>query len=400
MVVGTTTTRATPTASPPDSASPFPNEDQVTANARRTQVKEAEGGAVPAAPAPVPTRRNFSSREEPWRCPTLEEAFSLRNLVASAKKCRRGVGWKRSVQSFHLNLVANCLDVQARVLDGTWRPKPGRKFRIHERGKPRTITACSYPDRVVQRTLCDCILLPALQRELIFDNGACIPGKGTSFALDRLEFHLQQHWERYGMRGGMMLFDFSKYFDRIRVGTSLQQFHELLGDRRAEQLLALCLGQGAKGGGCGLELGSQVSQLAAVLYPSGVDHWLVDECGVRGYGRYMDDGYVLWPDWDDLWHLGRAFEERCTCLGIAMNPKKFRFVRIGEEITFLKTRFRLHADGHVERRLPAAVLRQHKRRVRRLQGLVERGVMSLEDLACSEASWEGVLKRTKSPASP
>ena len=187
------------------------------------------------------------------------------------------------------------------------------------------------------------------------------------------------------------MFDFSRYFERIPVDRCVQGFARLLSDLRLVNLVELCLGGRGK---VGLGLGSQVSQLAAVLYPDSVDHWLVDDVGAR-YGRYMDDGYVIWPDWDDLWRIGREFERLCGNLEIVMNPRKFRFIRIGEEFVFLKTCFQLLSNGDVQRRIPVEVYRRQRRRVKRLCRLVDRRVMSAADLERSLASWSGVLQRAR-----
>lgn len=351
---------------------------------------EAEGEAV-LAPLGVPAGQNY---HPPLQSPgdvALEQVFELGNLEEAARKCKRGVSWKREVQSFHLNMILNCVQLQEQVLAETWRPGKGRTFLIHERGKPRLITSCPFTDRVVQRTLCDYALLPTLREQLVFSNGACIPGKGTSFALDQLERDLRAHYSEFGFNGGIMLFDFSRYFERIPVDRCVQGFARLLSDLRLVNLVELCLGGRGK---VGLGLGSQVSQLAAVLYPDSVDHWLVDDVGAR-YGRYMDDGYVIWPDWDDLWRIGREFERLCGNLEIVMNPRKFRFIRIGEEFVFLKTCFQLLSNGDVQRRIPVEVYRRQRRRVKRLCRLVDRRVMSAADLERSLASWSGVLQRAR-----
>jgi len=46
-------------------------------------------------------------------------------------------------------------------------------------------------------------------------------------------------------------------------------------------------------GNKGLGLGSQVSQISAVFYPNSVDHFIKDKLGIKTYGRYMDDGYII-----------------------------------------------------------------------------------------------------------
>ncbi|MDO4805882.1 MAG: RNA-directed DNA polymerase [Coriobacteriales bacterium] len=320
---------------------------------------------------------------------SFEDVFCLDNLVASALLCKNGVSWKREVQSFHLNLVLNCSTLRNELMDGTYHLTPGKRFTICERSKPRDIIACAYRDRVVQRTLCDRVLVPAVRRVIIFDNAACIPRRGTTFALKRLVRHLREHARCHGTGGGLLLYDFSKYFASVRVELVMQIFGQIVFDARLLALLRLTL----EGAPRGLGLGNQTSQVAAVLYPNPVDHWAKDKVRVAGYGRYMDDGYALFGEWDEARDFARSFEVRCAALGLSLNPKKTRVLHPSEEFTFLKTRFRLRANGEVCKRLPAETYRRRQRHVAGMERLVREGVLGPDDLVASEASWRSVLLR-------
>ena len=123
---------------------------------------------------------------------TMDAALSLCNLVRASRSCQRGVSWKRSVQGFCLNRVLQCARIHREWIEGRYDPGRAKRFTISERGKTRSISAVPFRDRVVQRSLCDTVLVPLVRRSLIFDNGASLKGKGTTFALDRLELHLLQ----------------------------------------------------------------------------------------------------------------------------------------------------------------------------------------------------------------
>ena len=368
-------------------------------------MNEPQGGrALGVRPLPValsledgplllpPSRRALArARRFAATLGTFEEVFSLDNLASSARICRRGVSWKREVQAFHLNLTSNCIRLRDELLAGTYRLTPGRRFTVCERGKPRDIVTCAFRDRVVQRTLCDHVLVPTVERVVIYDNAACIPGRGTSFALERLEHRLREHARRHGTGGGLFLFDFSHYFESVNVDLAMAQFAQIVFDERMLTLLRLTL----EGVPRGLALGNQTSQVAAVLYPNALDHWATDEKAVAGYGRYMDDGYALFGDWGQAHEFAEGFCLRCQELGLAPNPRKTRVIRPCEEFTFLKTRFCLYAGGEVRKRLPADTLRRRRRHVAGLERLARAGVLAPDDLAASEASWRSVLLRVE-----
>lgn len=150
-----------------------------------------------------------------------------RNIDADAfirGTCRleRSSGWKQSAQRFLLNRLTEVSNLQKDVLTGTYQPDQGGKFRIHENGHERIIHAMTPRDAVLQHVLTDEVLIPALRRYLIYDNGASLKGKGISFTRRRFEEHLRWHYRRYGTDGYILLIDFRKYFDNIRHDTALR----------------------------------------------------------------------------------------------------------------------------------------------------------------------------------
>lgn len=195
----------------------------------------------------------------------------------------------------------------------------------------------------------------------------------------------------HGVGGALFLYDFSKYFESIRVEWAMAMLEQVVFDKR---LLAV-LRQTLEGAPRGLGLGNQTSQVAAVLYPNAIDHWAKDEVGVTGYGRYMDDGYALFGNWEEARVFMAGFGVRAASLGLSLNPCKTRLVHPGEEFTFLKTRFRLCPDGKVVKRLPAETYRRRHRHVAGMERLVRAGVLGQDDLAASEASWRSVLLRVE-----
>ena len=53
-------------------------------------------------------------------------------------------------------------------------------------------------------------------------------------------------------------------------------------------------------GGKGLGLGSEISQICAIYYPNRLDHTIKEKYRIHGYGRYMDDFYVINDDIETL----------------------------------------------------------------------------------------------------
>ena len=145
----------------------------------------------------------------------FDEAFSFEQLNKAFYKCKKGVSWKESIQKYEGKLFANNLKLSQEVLTGKYKQRPFIEFDLLERGKHRHIKSVYIRDRIVQKALCENILVPLLSHNLIYDNGASLKGKGTIFAIDRVTQMLRKHYKRYGDDAYIILGDFHSYFDSL-----------------------------------------------------------------------------------------------------------------------------------------------------------------------------------------
>lgn len=66
----------------------------------------------------------------------------------------------------------------------------------------------------------------------------------------------------------------------------------------------------------GIPIGNQTSQWFAVMYLSGLDHFIKEKLGIRYYGRYMDDFYLIHEDKAYLQCCRREIEKYVAGLGL------------------------------------------------------------------------------------
>lgn len=117
----------------------------------------------------------------------FNEVFTFNNLYNCAKECCKGVRWKTSTKNFELRLVEIVSKLYNDLYNGRYNtPKP-HKFFISVRGKTREIWAPHIRERCLQKCLYKYCLYPLISKSLIYDNGACIKGKGTDFSINRLK---------------------------------------------------------------------------------------------------------------------------------------------------------------------------------------------------------------------
>lgn len=321
------------------------------------------------------------------------EVFTFEHLYAAYKDCCKGVGWKASTQRYKANALLNVVNTLDAVRSGKFKSKGFIEFDIIEKGKERHIKSVHISERVVQRCLCDYSLVPVFSNCFIFDNGACMKGRGITFAEERLVKHLKQHYRKYGNEGYALMFDFSKYFDSINHEKLKAIIDGYYGDKRLAGFIKRLVDD--FGGEKGLGLGSQISQVSALRFASKLDHYIKEVLRIKGYGRYMDDGYMLHPDKAYLQKCLADLREICDCLGITPNKKKTQIVKLSKGITFLKHRFILTATGKVVI-LPARknIVRQ-RRKLKKFKQWYDDGKMTLASIQQSYQSWRSSIMPNK-----
>lgn len=314
----------------------------------------------------------------------FDKVFTYAHLYESYRKSRRNVAWKASVQRYMIQAPQRVLAAYNRLRDGTWRSGKFTEFDIVERGKLRHIRSVGISERVVQRCLCDHCLVPALSRTFIYDNGASLKDRGYHFASRRLTQHLREHYRKHGCEGYVLIFDFSGYFDSIPHDLALDAIAHEIDDKR---LLALCKTLVAGFGKRGLGLGSQISQVLALAAASRIDHYVKEVLRIRGYGRYMDDGYLIHRSKAYLRECLGSIRMLCTRLGLRINERKTQVVKLTHGFSWLKVRYRLMPSGRVLRRIRRDATSRKRRKLKAIRKLCDAGRMTEGDAWLSYQSW-------------
>lgn len=229
--------------------------------------------------------------------------------------------------------------------------------------------------------------------------------KGIDFALNRLSCHLQRHYRKYGREGYVLLFDFSNYFANAQHWPVSRELAKRVHDVRIRALANECLDNF---GPIGYGLGSQISQTAALMLPNKLDHFIKEKLGIKGYARYMDDGYLIHPSKEYLKECLTRMKEVCDSLGIILNTKKTKIKKLSEGFKFLQIRFKLTETGKVLRKMSFESIKKIRRklkkfklwniegRVVKIAGKFVRRVFPLSDICSAYESWRGHMKRGNS----
>ena len=307
------------------------------------------------------------------------------DLLMASNKCKRGVSWKSSTQMYYTRRLAWLARAKNNLRNKTYRHKKQYEFTIHERGKLRLIKASHISDRVIQKAFNETVLKPALYPRLIYDNCASQPGKGTEFCLERLKCHLQRHYRKYGNNGHVLLIDFTNYFGNIDKNILIEKVSRYVASDDLA-LFKIMLNDGGKG----LGLGSEVNQTAAIFYASGLDHFIKEKLGVKGYCRYMDDLILIHRERTYLKHCLSEIVRVCDELKIAVNPKKCKIINLkNDSFTYLKKNIRLTDSGKIKMRPIRKNTTARKKRIKRQKELLESGKITMDGIIQSYISWRG-----------
>lgn len=330
-------------------------------------------------------KRAAHKRELCAKYDDYEQVFSYRHLYEAYKKCRRNVGWKASVQRYITNAPLNVRHTYDQLVDGRYRTKGFIEFDVYERGKKRHIKSVTIGERVVQRCLCDYALVPMVGHTFIYDNGASMENKGYTFAINRICQHLREHYRKHGTEGYILLFDFSKFFDRVSHKLVKAILHKEFTD---ERLIAIMEHFIDAFGDVGMGLGSQISQVLALASANRLDHYIKEKAQIRGYGRYMDDGYLIHHSKEHLQKCMQAIKILCRRLDIKLNEKKTQIVKLSHGFTWLKVRFFLLPSGKIVRKIYRRSVTKQRKKIKKFKELIATGKMTMMDAYSSWQSWK------------
>lgn len=280
---------------------------------------------------------------------------------------------KDSVAGFVKNGLVNCMKLEEDLMSGTYRISPYNVFEVHEK-KTRVIVSTRIRDRVFQRSLCDNYLTAQISKGLIYDNCACLPGKGTDFARKRLKCHLQRHFRKHGLSGYVLKIDIHDFFGSTLHSVAKAAIRKRLDDEWAiERVLEIIYSFNHLSPDRGMGLGSQVTQLVQPAILDDIDHFIKERLQIKGYVRYMDDFILVHEDKEHLRRCLAVITKMLGDLGLSISEKKTGIQPVGQGIHFLGFSHRLTETGKVISTVHHKKISKERRKLRKLAAFVGAG---------------------------
>lgn len=226
------------------------------------------------------------------------------------------------------------------------------------------------------------------------------------YAIKAFKNHLKEHFEEYGLEGGIYQFDFSKYFESVPHNLIKENIIKPLNlDKRLEKILCDFVNdfrklEGAKErkdefGWRGMGLGSEVSQIIALDSATFLDKYITVVLKKDKYGRYMDDGYVISNDLEELEEIRKLSHRLVESFGLHLNEKKDRITSFKSQkyFVFLKNNYRILSNGKIIMKPVKSNLKIINKRMKKWRQKLDAGEMTIKNICDSYNGWRASILR-------
>ena len=285
-------------------------------------------------------------------------AFSFAELVEAYFDCRRTKRNSASALAFEIDMERNLRRLFDELVNGSYMPGRSKCFVI-DRPKHREVWAAEFRDRIVHHLLYNHIG-PRFERSFIADSCACIKGRGTLYAVQRLEKKVRSVTQNWSRPAHYLKCDLANFFVSIDKRVLLDLLHAKIPEPFWRDLVDLVLMHDPRGDfvylgdpamiDCvpphkrlmeqpvhlGLPIGNLSSQFFANVYLNELDQFVKHELRCRHYIRYVDDFLLLHesPQWLNEAHAAiNAFLP--ARLRAGLNPKKTILQPVARGIDFV-----------------------------------------------------------------
>ncbi len=358
--------------------------------------------------------------------------YDANAIFDAGTKAMAGSRFKQMTHQYEMDQLLITARLQKELMEGTYRPSPGSKFLIKERGKARYITSNTTLDKTVNHVLCDELLTPAISKYLIYDNGSSQKNKGVAFHRRRLQAHMHQYFMRHGSNEGyILLSDFSGYYPNIphdKCKEVLERFLRKECSKEDADVAVLLIEEIFRSFeldvsrftddeidemytgkveamvnymvDCklltkekmltkGVDIGNQISQDVGIVYPYRIDNYVKIVCGIKEYARYTDDTYMISDSKDQLYETLAGVKKIASEYGIMINDRKTRICRLSEWFRILQIAYRLTDTGEVATKINPQAITRERRKLKAYGRLLDAGIRSYGEIENDFKGWLG-----------
>ncbi len=247
----------------------------------------------------------------------IGEVVEYGNMSASFDQVLRGTARKRSRQGRWLlahrdEVIA---DLTSRIADGTFRVSGYRERVITEHGKQRNLQILSMKDRIGVNAIMS-VVDAHIRKRFIRTTSASIKGRGVHDLMQYIHDDMVKDPEgtRY-----CYVFDIRKCYETTSQEVAKECVHSVFKDKKLTGMLDSFISMIPEGLSLGLRSSQGILNLTLSIR---LDHPLKDECAVKHYYRYCDNGAVLARTKEECWIARDLIHEQLEAIGFEIHDER------------------------------------------------------------------------------
>ena len=294
--------------------------------------------------------------------------------------CRKHKRNTASALAFEADRERQLVRLHRELIDGSYRPGRSICF-VVTRPKPREVWAADFRDRIVHHLLYNRIA-DRFHARFIADSCACIPGRGTLYAANRLAQHVRSATQNWQHHAHYLKCDLANFFVSIDKNVLRAQLHRhveagwwrdltdlvLLHDPRMDvelhspqSLLRVVPPHKSLFNApehCGLPIGNLSSQFFANVFLNALDQHVKHDLRIRHYVRYVDDFVLIHRSTSALRQAHDDIAQWLPAtLHVQLNPRKTVVQPVSRGIDFVGHVIKPWAQTTRRRSVRAAIRR-------------------------------------------
>jgi RNA-directed DNA polymerase len=285
------------------------------------------------------------------------DPYLFQRLVQAYLDCRRTKRNSASALAFEARAEHHLYELHEELTSGQYQPGRSMCFVITH-PKPREVWAAQFRDRIVHHLLYNHIA-PRFHARFVADSCACIPGRGTLYAAQRLEGQVRSYTQNWSRPAHYLKCDLANFFVSIDKTVLLEQLQrqvtepwwmslaeailmhdprqdvEVRGNRKQLALVPPHKSLFNAQDGFGLPIGNLSSQFFANVLLDDLDQYVKHRLRAPHYVRYVDDFVLLHesPQWLNV--ARELVEAQLSGLHLQINPRKTILQPVARGIDFV-----------------------------------------------------------------
>lgn len=301
--------------------------------------------------------KNNNNRARAVRRSAAPCDVTIEELFQAYYDCRKRKRSKESALLFEQNLERNLMRLYEELHDGSYHPGETTAFAVLK-PKPREVWAADFRDRIVHHLLYNRVSADFYRRFTV-DSCACIPGRGTLYAVNRLERHLRSATQNWTMEKWVLQMDIANFFVSIDKDVLRRQLTARIAPGYTRDLALQLLDHDPTtwvkinsppermamvpahkslfhSRGKGLPIGNLTSQFFANVYLDELDQYAKRALRLTHYVRYVDDLVVILDSQQQCLEVAdqlRSFAR--DTLHVDFHPQKTHIQKANQGVNFV-----------------------------------------------------------------